>query len=169
MSHASTLDSPPRLGLLRWALICMPAVLLLGMATGSLAGSSGDDPWFAALEKPAFYPPAVAFPIVWTILYLMLGLALAMVCATEPGKERASAIKAFLVQFALNLAWSPTFFGAQWIGLGLAVLLAIDVAAVITFVLFWRVRRKAAVLLVPYLAWLAFATLLNWRFLVLNS
>ncbi|HSG57455.1 MAG TPA: TspO/MBR family protein, partial [Paracoccaceae bacterium] len=81
---------------------------------------------------------------------------------------RPLAIVAFVLQLALNLAWSPIFFAQHNIELALAVLLALDVAVIVTIWLAWRVRRAAAWLLVPYLLWCLFATLLNWQILDLN-
>jgi len=157
-----------RSSLIRWALVCIPAVLLLGRLSGIAAGSSGDDPWFAALEKPALYPPAATFGIAWTILYILMGLALAIVIAARECPWRRPALIAFAVQLALNLAWSPLFFGAHQISAALLILLVLDVAVIATFALFWRVRRSAGLLLLPYLVWVLFATVLNWRFLQLN-
>ena len=75
------LASPAQLraSLLRWALFCIPAVMLLGYLSGVVSGSAANNPWFAALAKPGLYPPPIAFPIVWTMLYLLIGLALAWV------------------------------------------------------------------------------------------
>jgi tryptophan-rich sensory protein len=74
----------------------------------------------------------------------------------------------FVIQLLLNLAWSPMFFGEHQIGLALAILVALDLAVLLTLVLFWNVRHTAGLLLLPYLAWILFATLLNWQFLQLN-
>ena len=98
----------------------------------------------------------------------MMGVALAVVCAAWGARGRSIAIVAFVIQFALNLAWTPTFFGAHQITLALAILLALDLAVVVTTWLFFRVRRLAGWLMLPYLAWVLFATLLNWQFLQLN-
>jgi len=152
----------------RWAVVCVPIVLLLGRLSGAAAGSSGEDPWFAALTKPAIYPPAVTFGIVWSILYILMGLALAIVCREKGATWRKAALIAFVLQLALNLAWSPIFFGAQQIMPALLILLLLDVAVVATTALFWRVRRSAGWLLLPYCAWALFATVLNWQVLQLN-
>ena len=157
-----------RTGFRRWALILAPLVLLLGMASGYVSGSGAENPWFAALEKPALYPPPVLFPIVWTLLYLMMGAALALVLAARPSRVRLRATLAFVVQFALNLAWSPVFFAAHQLVWALVVILALDVALLATIALFARVDRRAAWLLVPYLAWALFATGLNWQLWVDN-
>ena len=157
-----------RASLLRWSLFLVPTVLLLGFASGQMAGSGADNPWFAALEKPSIYPPPAAFGIVWSILYAMLGVSLAMVCAAWGARWRPYAIVAFALQLALNLAWSPVFFAQHDMALALAILVALDIAIIITIWLFWKVRRAAAWLLVTYLCWCLFATALNWQFLELN-
>lgn len=157
-----------RASFVRWALFTVPACMLLGYLSGALSQSGAENPWFAALEKPAIFPPPMWFGIVWTVLYAMMGFALALVCAAWGARGRTAAIVLFAVQFAVNLAWSPTFFGAHQIAAGLAVIVLLDVLVVATIALFWRVRRLAGVLLLPYLAWILFATLLNYEFLRLN-
>ena len=156
-----------RASFVRWALFLVPAVLLLGFVSGRLGGDASD-PWFVALEKPAIFPPPAAFGIVWPILYTMMGLAAAMVCAAWGSRYRLPSILAFAVQLLVNLAWSPVFFGEHQITLALGILIALDLAVLLTLVLFWKVRRIAALLLLPYLAWILFATVLNWQFLELN-
>ncbi|MCB2065165.1 MAG: tryptophan-rich sensory protein [Erythrobacter sp.] len=162
------LASPAQLraSLIRWLLFLVPLVMLLGFLSSQFG--SANTPWFAALAKPATFPPPATFGIVWTVLYVMMGAALAMVCAAWGSRGRGLAIVAFVVQFALNLAWSPTFFGAHQIANALWLLVALDVTLLLTVVLFVRVRKWAGVLLLPYLAWVLFATLLNWQFLQLN-
>jgi len=164
------LASPAQLraSLLRWSLFLVPLVLLLGYISGQVAGSAGDNPWFMALAKPAIYPPPITFGIVWSILYVMMGLAFAMVCAAWGARWRPYAVVAFVIQFALNLAWSPVFFAMHDIALAMAVLVALVLALGVTVWLFFKVRRLAGWLLVPYLAWVLFASVLNWQFLELN-
>ena len=164
------LASPAQLraSVLRWALFAVPLVLLLGYLSGVVAGSAAHNPWFAALRKPATFPPPATFGIVWTVLYALMGVALALVCAAWGARYRLPAILAFALQLVINLAWSPVFFARHEIALALAVIVVLDVAVIVTAVLFWKVRRAAAVLLLPYLVWILFATLLNWQFLQLN-
>ncbi len=152
----------------RWALFLVPLIVLLGLGSGLVGGSTAGSPWFMALRKPATFPPPIVFPIVWTTLYVLMGLAFALVCAAWGAHWRGLAILAFVIQLAVNLAWSPTFFGAHEIGFGLYVILALDVLVIVTLWLFWKVRRAAALLMLPYLAWILFATVLNWQFLQLN-
>jgi benzodiazapine receptor len=162
------LASPAQLraSLIRWALFIIPAVMMLGFLSGQLGGAN--TPWFAALEKPAIFPPPITFGIVWSILYFMMGLAMAMVCAAWGSGGRGWAILAFVVQFALNLSWSPVFFAQHQIETALWILVALDGAVLVTMVLFLKVRKWAGILLLPYLSWVLFATVLNWQFLQLN-
>ncbi len=157
-----------RASFLRWALFLVPGVLLLGLLSGALANSGPENAWFAALVKPQLYPPPQAFGIVWSVLYVMMGLALAIVMSARGAAGRKAAIIAFLVQLALNLAWSPLFFAAHQMTAALVLLGVLDIAVLATLVLFWRVRPLASVLLLPYLAWALFATALNWQFLEVN-
>lgn len=157
-----------RASLMRWALVCIPVVVLLGFVSGRVAGSGPGNPWFDELVKPAAFPPPVTFGIVWTILYIMMGLALAMVLAARGARGRGGAVLAFAVQFVLNLAWSPLFFGAHMMSAALALIAAMVVAAAIAMLLCWRVRPVAGALLLPYVLWLVFATYLNFAFLQAN-
>lgn len=155
-----------RASFIRWALFAVPACLLLGILPGRIW--TADSEWFRALAKPAIYPEPMWFGIVWTALFVLMGLALALVCSAWGARGRNAAIAIFVVQFLLNLVWTPTFFGAHQISAALGILLALDLLVIVTIALFWRVRRLAGVLLLPYLAWILFATALNYEFLRMN-
>ena len=157
-----------RASLVRWSLVLVPLLVLLGFLSGQAAQSGPGNPWFDALVKPGIFPPPATFGIVWTVLYVVMGIALAMICAARGARGRGLAVIAFVVQFALNLAWSPVFFGAHQITGGLIVIGILDVVVIVTIVLFARVRPVAAWLLVPYLVWICFATYLNFAFLQAN-
>ena len=157
-----------RAAFLRWALVLVPGILFLGFFSGQVAGSGAGNPWFMELTKPSLYPPPQLFGIVWSILYVVIALALAMVVTANGAPGRKAAIVAFAVQLALNLAWSPLFFGAHKLVPALVLLVVLDLAIVVTVLLFRRVRPLAALLLLPYLAWCLFATLLNWQFVAAN-
>jgi len=152
-----------RLSLLRWALVLIPGTLLLGMVSGAVATSGPGNPWFATLAKPSLYPPPLTFAVVWTLLYILMGLALTMIVCARGAPERNLAIVVFVMQFALNLAWSPMFFAAHQITAALALLIVLDVAVLVTILLFHRIRPVAALVLAPYLLWLLFATYLTWE------
>ena len=157
-----------RASFLRWALFFVPVVLLLGFLSGVVAGSGADNPWFAALEKPALYPPPATFGIVWTILYIVMGLAAAGIAVAWGARGRTAALILFVVQLGLNLAWSPVFFAMHELRGALYLLFALDLAVLLTVAAFWRVRWQAGLALLPYLAWVSFATYLNWQILEIN-
>jgi benzodiazapine receptor len=150
-----------RMSYLRWALVTVPLILLLGTFSGVAAGSAASNPWFATLRKPDFMPPPSAFPIAWTILYICLGLALALILHARGARGRPLALILFLVQLLLNYSWSPLFFAAHKVSLAFWVIVAMIVIAAATGVLFFRIRRAAGMLMLPYLAWLLFAGALN--------
>jgi tryptophan-rich sensory protein len=152
----------------RLAIVTVPLILLLGFGSGSLAPSGDENAWFVALTKPALMPPGWAFPVAWSTLYIMLGLALAVVLHARGAPGRGPALALFAVQMALNLVWAPMFFGAHLVSAALLVIVAMFFAALATTVLFARIRKMAAWLMVPYLAWLCFAAGLNLRIDQLN-
>ena len=153
-----------RSSFLRWALVLVPGVLVLGFFSGQLAGSGPGNPWFNALQKPSIYPPASVFGPVWTVLYALMGLAIAIVVGARGAAWRGKAIGLFVVQLVLNLAWSPLFFAAHQITGSLILLVALDLVVIATIAVFWRVRPVAGLLLLPYLAWIMFATYLTFEF-----
>lgn len=155
-----------RASFLRWALFCVPLILLFGFLSGELGGP--DTYWFQNLEKPAIFPPPAAFGIVWGVLFTVIGFAVALVASAWGAHGRRVAIGLFVVHFPITLAWTPVFFGSQSITGGLVVLGAAIVTLLVVIVAFWRVRRVAALLLLPYLGWVCFATVLNYQFLVEN-
>ncbi|MEM9501588.1 MAG: TspO/MBR family protein [Pseudomonadota bacterium] len=155
-----------RASFLRWSLFLVPLIVLLGFLGGQLG--SPQTAWFQGLEKPGIFPPPATFGIVWTVLYVMIGLALALVISAWGAFGRGLAIIVFAVHFIGNLAWTAVFFGMQNMTGGLIVLGYAVVTLIAVMVAFWRVRRGAALLLLPYLAWVCFATVLNYQFIVLN-
>lgn len=142
-------------------------IIALGMILGvNVLGAlpavfiGADTGW---IDRPWFYPPEVLFPIVWTLLFSLMGLALFLVW--RRGTQRRDvriALLSFGIQFALNVAWTPVFFGLQRPDLGLVVIGALWIAIGATIVAFDRVSRLAAGLLVPYLVWVSFAFVLNY-------
>lgn len=155
-----------RASFLRWSLFLVPLVVLLGFLAGQLG--SPQTAWFQGLTKPAIFPPPAAFGIVWGVLYVMIGFALALVASAWGARGRELAIILFAVHFIGNLAWTPVFFGMQDMTTGLYVLVYVTLSLLVVIWAFWRVRRLAALLLIPYLAWVAFATVLNYQFIVEN-
>ena len=157
-----------RWAFIRVAVITVPLIELLGALSGRIAGPSNGNAWFQALAKPAAYPPGEIFGIVWPILYALMGIAAAIVWHARGAKGRQAALSLFVVQLLLNLAWVPLFFRYHQIAASLVLALTIFVAALLTTLRFARIRRMAGWLMVPYLAWLAFAAVLNLRIWQLN-
>ena len=157
-----------RMSFLRWALVTVPAILLLGTLFGRLANSGYDNAWFAALVKPETLPEGWVFGAVWAVLYILLGFVLAMLLHARGARQRNLAIGLFLAQLALNFAWSPIFFAMHKVTVALVVIIAMLALSIAGTVVIARIRKSAALLMLPYLAWLAFATLLNWQIIQLN-
>ncbi len=153
---------------LRWAVVTVPFILLLGFASARLAPTGAENPWFMRLVKPEIMPPNYAFPIAWAALYVLMGLALAMIINARGSTLRGPALVAFAVQMAVNLAWSPVFFGMHQVMPALIIIGVLFVLALITTILFARIRVGAAVLLLPYLAWIGFAGYLLFQINALN-
>lgn len=150
------------------ALITVPIVMALGIASGRLSNSGYGNPWFDMLVKPDAMPPGWAFGVAWTILYALQGFALAIILNARGNRLRGTAVILFAVQLALNLCWSPLFFALHQVTAALWLIVAMFVAALATTFLFGRIRPVAAWLMTPYLAWLCFAGALNNDYRRLN-
>ncbi|GJD93808.1 TspO/MBR family protein [Methylobacterium iners] len=165
--HVSERPSLPMLPRLAAAILPVVATATIG----SLATGPNIEGWYAGLTKPSFNPPNWAFPVAWTILYAMIALSAWRLLGAMPasGPMRRGwwlALGAFFIQLALNAAWTPVFFAAHAVGPAILVSAAMLVMILVTIALSWRFDRLSAGLLVPYAAWVAFATLLNaaiWR------
>lgn len=143
------------------------ALTLAVSAIGARATLPEIPGWYAQLAKPSFTPPNWVFGPVWTTLYILMALAAWLVWrADRPARRPALAL--WGVQLALNLTWSLLFFGAHRIGLALAEIVVLLLAIGATILLFARVSRVAAVLMVPYLAWVGYATALTFELWRLN-
>lgn len=125
--------------------------------------------WYAALAKPSWTPPPFVFPIAWTILYVLMAVSLWRLWdRAAPSAARRSAITWFLIQLALNAAWSPVFFGWHATRAALVVIVALFFAIVMTMIAASRADKPASWLLAPYLAWIAYATTLNAGVVAMN-
>lgn len=141
-------------------------LLAATLATGWLGGRvtvPAIGAWYAGLAKPGFTPPNWVFAPVWTTLYVAMAVAawLAFAVGDKRGRDEGARIL-FWVQLALNLAWSCVFFGARDPGWAFATILVLDATVVATTLRFWRLDRRAGLLLLPYCAWIAYATALNY-------
>ena len=142
------------------------AFLCLVPAAGLLIGVlNRPGAWYAALNKPSFNPPDAVFAPVWTVLFLLIAVAGYRTYEAEP---RGAAMKLWVVQMALNFAWSPIFFSLHRMDVALGVIAAMLVAIVAFIWRQWTTDRLAASLFLPYAAWVAFAMTLNLSLLLLN-
>jgi translocator protein len=152
-----------RMSFLRWAMVTVPGIVFLGFLSGKLSNSGYGNRWFDALSRPAIIPPGWVFGLVWTILYILLGVALAMILHARGARDRPLALGLFALQLILNLAWTPLFFAAHQVTLALILIVVLLGVAIGTTFVFARVRKGAAWLLVPYLVWLSFASIINFQ------
>ena len=145
------------------------AAVLGTEAVGALSGlAAGADfvPYYDALRKPPLTPPPVVFGPAWTTLYLLMGVAVWLVWREGVTRRTALALGLFAAQLVLNFAWSLIFFGQHRVGVALLEIAILWLTILATIIAFWRVRRAAGALLLPYLVWVSFATYLNagiWR------
>lgn len=140
------------------ALLCLVA----GGISGAVSGSGGE--WYRGLSKPPGTPPSWIFGPVWSLLYLMMGWAVGLLVV----RKAWCAVRLFAVQFTLNLVWSPVFFGLRQPALALVVIVAMGLLIVLTIRAARADSPAAARLLLPYGAWVAYATWLNAGFAFLN-
>lgn len=124
--------------------------------------------WYAGLEKPPWTPPGAVFGPVWTVLYAMMAVAAWLVWKRRAVTAVGPALVLFVIQLALNAAWSWLFFGLERPDLALIDIAVLWAVILATTALFWRVRPLAGWLLLPYLAWVSFAAALNWQIWRLN-
>lgn len=125
--------------------------------------------WYASLRKPSWNPPGWIFGPVWTALYAMMAVAAWLVWRRGGFAAQRRPLGWFLAQLALNAAWTPLFFGLHWPGVAFAEIVLLWLAIVATLAAFRRVSRTATLLLVPYLLWVTFATVLNFTLWRLNA
>ena len=149
-------------------LVACLAVCFCVAGLGAIATTPKIATWYAALEKPSFTPPNYVFPIAWNVLYALMAFSLWRLWEAPRGEMRRRAITLFLLQLAVNLAWSWIFFGAESIRGGLSAILGLDALVAMTIVAAWKVDRFAASLLLPYLLWIGYATALNAGIASLN-
>lgn len=144
-------------------------------ALGSIATAGNVEGWYADAAKAPWNPPSWVFGPAWTLLYTLMSVAAWLVWRQRHRVSVRRPLALYVVQLVLNSIWTPVFFGlfpfigapALWVAL--AIILALDVMVLLTMIAFWPVSKTAAWLLVPYWAWVLFATTLNWALAALNS
>lgn len=148
-------------------------VLWIGLseAVGLLAGlltRNSMDFYAQTIQRPPLSPPGWLFPVVWTVLYALMGIGAARIWLAEPSPQRSRGLNLFVTQLVVNFFWPLIFFNAQAFGFALVWLLLLWVLVAWMIVTFYQVDRLAAVLQIPYLIWQTFAAYLNWGVWQLN-
>lgn len=137
---------------------------------GSLFTVRNIDTWYKGLNKPVFSPPNWIFGPVWTLLYLMMGISAFLIWQNGwKRKEVKSALLVFMIQLVLNALWSIIFFGNRAPLAGFVEILFLWTAILVTIILFWKISKTAGILLLPYIAWVSFAAVLNFSLWRLNA
>lgn len=147
---------PQYVGLVLWLLLTFAAAALGAVASANAAG------FYARLEQPAWAPPAWLFGPVWTLLYALIGIAAWLVWRAHGWRGAAGALTLFIVQLALNALWTWLFFAWHNGALAFAEIVLLWLMIVATALVFYRLHKLAALLMLPYLAWVSFATALSW-------
>lgn len=141
-----------------------PMIFLTFLAACAAAAMTGvifqPGAWYQGLKRPSFTPPDWVFPVVWTVLYVLVAWAGARL-AVLPGSAQVMALWA--LQIALNTLWTPVFFGAHRLATGMAILAGLWLVVAVLTVAAFGLDPVAGLLLVPYLGWLTVAAALNWR------
>ena len=146
--------------------------IILAEAVGALSGwlsRTGTEIFSEIVQQPPFSPPAWLFPVVWTILYALMGVSAARIWLSEPSQERSRGLNLFVAQLIVNFFWSLIFFNLQAYGFALLWLILLWILVAWMILSFRKTDRLAAWLQVPYLIWLTFAAYLNAGVWVLNS
>lgn len=145
--------------------------LTIPLALGSVAGmftAQAVPEWFASLNKPEFNPPNWVFGPVWTTLYLIMGISFFMIWQQKPGRIKKQAIVIYFTQLILNFAWSFLFFYYNFIGFALIEIGVLWISILFMILKFYPLNRTAALVNIPYLLWVSFATFLNAAYFLLN-
>lgn len=148
-------------------IICIAIPLLVGGLSAFL--TRGNMATFSRLNQPPLSPPGILFPIVWTILYTLMGIASYLIVSSDAAKEDIqNAIFVYALQLGINFFWSIFFFNLEWYLFSFFWLLLLWVFILYTMVVFYRITKPAAYLLIPYLLWVTFAGYLNLGIAILN-
>ena len=148
-------------------IIGIAVCLCLGFVSGILSGS-GLVEWYQTLNKPFFQPPSWVFGPAWTILYTLMGISIARIWHLNRSPQKNKAINLFVSQFAINLIWSPVFFAFRQPLIALIIIIVMLILIAMTILSFKKIDKLAAIMLIPYILWVSFATLLNASIVYLN-
>lgn len=155
-----------KVGSIALGTICIAIPLLVGLISARMAGDQMKS--FGELNQPPLSPPAWLFPVVWTILYIMMGIVLLLILRSNH-EYKVGAVALFISQLIMNFLWSPTFFVDKEYTKALIILLLMLTTTVILTFITWKINRIAALMLIPYIVWMSFATYLNAGVGILNQ
>ena len=146
--------------------------IILSETVGALSGfltRDGMKAYSAFVKKPPLTPPDIVFPIVWTVLFALMGIGAARVWLTGPSDKRTKAIAVFFLQLAVNFGWTMVFFGYHAFGAALIVIALLWALILLMILSFYKLDKPAAYLQIPYLLWVSFAAYLNAAVWLLNK
>ncbi|MDO8269996.1 MAG: TspO/MBR family protein [Candidatus Levybacteria bacterium] len=147
---------------------CILLPLTIGFL-GSYFTIASVETWYKTLEQPFLSPPNWVFGPVWTTLYILMGISSFLIIKSGINKKNKNALQLYSLQILVNLLWSLVFFGMHSILGGFLIIVILWVLIFLTIRVFYKINKNAGILLIPYLIWVSFATLLNFFFLILNS
>ena len=151
------------------ALVAFVVLCELAGVIGSLFTISAIPTWYAALRKPWFTPPNWLFGPIWLTLYFLMGISLYLVFESKRNKAKEKpALCAFGIQLFLNVLWSVLFFGMHYLLYGFIEIVLLWISIAVTIILFFKVSKVAAYLLLPYILWVTIAASLNYYVFILN-
>lgn len=148
-------------------IICITVPLLIGGISGFATATSITD-WYVGINKPSFNPPNYLFGPVWTTLYILMGISFYMILQTPATEFRKKAIAIFCIQLFLNFCWSFIFFKFQLLGLAFIEIIFMLLSIITMITVFYKINKTTALLQIPYLLWVSFASVLNGSIWYLN-
>ncbi len=147
--------------------LCILSTLLIGGISG-FATASSINGWYVTINKPSFNPPNYLFGPVWTTLYILMGISLYMILQSDSNELRKKAVTIFSIQLFLNFCWSFIFFNFQSLGLAFVEIILMWISILTMIIIFYKINKTAALLQIPYLLWVSFASILNGSIWYLN-
>ncbi len=148
-------------------IICISLPLLVGGISGFVTATSIND-WYVSINKPSFNPPNYLFGPVWTTLYILMGISFYMILQTASHEIRKKAVNIFSIQLLLNFCWSFIFFNFHLPGFAFVEIILMWISILMMIILFYKINKTAALLQIPYLMWVSFASILNGSIWYLN-
>ena len=151
-----------------WLFYFIILCLILGNGLGGYFTFLSVEGWYQTLNKPSFNPPDWVFGPVWTTLYIFMGISIWLVWKSEENKNRTIGIRIFWLQLFFNVFWTYLFFGIQRIDLGMLEIIFLIFLIIINIFYFFKIDKIASYLLIPYIFWVSYAAVLNFKIWILN-